>query len=180
VKHRFIHIFVALVCLAAVALPAAAPRASAASYTPSSVECNFLRQINAYRAQHGLGTLALSVPLGAAARHHSNDMAAHNYLSHTLYNGTSAHQNIINYGYSATAWWGENIYAGYGIGANGIDNASSLGAFTWWKNSPGHNANMLSTHFKAIGIARAYSSTSTYHYYWTTTFGGVVGTTVRC
>jgi uncharacterized protein YkwD len=179
-KHRLVHILVALICLAAVALPAAAAPASAASYAPTSVECNFLRQINAYRAQNGLGALALSVPLGAAARHHSNDMAAINYLGHTLSDGTSAHQNIINYGYSATAYWGENVYAGYGTGANGIDNSSSLGAFTWWKNSPGHNANMLSSHFKAIGIARAHNTNSTYHYYWTTDFGGIVGKTVSC
>ncbi len=180
-KHRFIHALVALLCLTAVGLTSAAPpKTSAASYAPTAEECSFLRLINTYRSQNGLGSLALSVTLGAAARHHADDMATHNYLGHTLSNGTSAHQNMINYGYSATAWWGENIYAGYGTGSNGIDNASALGAFTWWQNSSNHNANMLSANFKAIGIARAYNANSTYQDYWTTDFGGIVGATVRC
>lgn len=38
---------------------------------------------------------------------------------------------------------------------------------------PAHNANMLSASYTAIGIGRAYSSTSQYGWYWTTTFGGV-------
>ncbi len=178
-RLRFVHGLVALLCVATIGL-AAAPRASAVSYAPTVEECSFLRQINAYRAQHGLGSLALSITLGAAARHHSVDMATYNYLSHTLSDGTSAHQNMINYGYPANAWWGENIYAGYGTGANGVDNASALGAFTWWQNSSAHNANMLSGNFKAIGIARAYNANSTYKYYWTTDFGGAVGATAHC
>ena len=179
-RHRIVYTLVALLVLAGVALPSAAAPASAASYSPSSEECAFLGLINNYRAQNHLGKLSLVVTLGAAARHHSNDMAAHNYLSHTLYDGTSAHQNMINYGYPSSGYWGENIYAGYGTGSNGVSNSSAQGAFNWWRSSPGHNANMLNSHFKAIGIARAYNSKSTYKYYWTTDFGSSVGTTVRC
>jgi uncharacterized protein YkwD len=180
-KRRFVQTLVAALCLAALILPSyAASPASAASYVPTSVECQFLTLINNYRAQHGLGSLKLKTTLGAAARHHSSDMATHNYLSHTLYDGTSAHQNMINYGYPASAYWGENIYAGYGTGSNGIDNASAQGAFNWWKNSPGHNANMLSKNFHAIGIGRAYNANSTYKYYWTTDFGSYVGATISC
>jgi uncharacterized protein YkwD len=180
-KHRLVHTLVAMLCLATVVLPSfAASPASAASYSPSSVECQFLHLINNYRAQHGLSSLKLKTTLGAAARHHSSDMATHNYLSHTLYNGASAHQNMLNYSYPANTYWGENIYAGYGRGSNGVDNSSAQGAFNWWKNSPGHNANMLNSHFKAIGIGRAYNSSSTYKYYWTTDFGSYVGATISC
>ena len=40
-----------------------------------------------------------------------------------------------------------------------------------WKNSPGHNQNMLDGSWTEIGIGRAYNSGSTYGWYWTTTFG---------
>jgi uncharacterized protein YkwD len=41
-----------------------------------------------------------------------------------------------------------------------------------WQNSAGHNENMLNENYRVIGIARVYSSNSTYRWYWTTDFGG--------
>lgn len=158
---------------AASGMPAAQPAArnATARYTPDSEDCKFLSQINSYRKQHGLGTLKLSKALGAAAVHHSIDMATNDYFSHTLSNGTTWAQNIANYGYPSNSYRGENIAAGYSTASR---------TFTQWKNSPPHNANMLNSKFKVIGIGRKYNSSSTYGWYWTTDFGSVVDTTVSC
>lgn len=159
--------------LAAGGMVAAHPvaRDATARYAPDSQDCQFLSRINSYRKQNGLGTLKLSKALGAAAVHHSIDMATNDVFSHTLSDGTSWSQNIANYGYPSNSTRGENIAAGY---------AAATDTFTQWKNSPAHNANMLNSKYKVIGIARKYDANSTYGWYWTTTFGSVVDTTVSC
>jgi uncharacterized protein YkwD len=127
-------------------------------------ELAFFRKINEYRAVNGLAALQVSVALTKAADYHSVDMATKNYFSHTSQDGTSFGDRVKRY-YSYNTYYAENIAAG---------NAAGLTTFDQWKNSAGHNANMLSTNYKVIGIARAYSGTSTYKWYWTTDFGGYV------
>jgi uncharacterized protein YkwD len=166
---------------ASIAAVAAAPRAvdqplgpqmtSASSYCPDAEELAFLKLINDYRKANGKSPLALVRALGGAAEHHSVDMATNNYFSHTLKNGTSWSQNMKDHGYSYNTYRGENIAAG---------NSSAQATFNQWKASSPHKANMLNSNFKAIGIGRAYKSTSTYKWYWTTTFGGYVSTGVSC
>ncbi|MEA2594468.1 MAG: hypothetical protein QOF01_937 [Thermomicrobiales bacterium] len=156
---------------------------TAAEYSPDAQECAFLTIINDYRAQNGKAPLTLLRTLGAAAKHHSVDMATRNYFSHTAPPTTAGgasttfDQNIIDHGYNwrtIPAGVGENIAAG---------NSTAQGTFEQWRTSPGHNDNMLGVRsdFKAIGIGRAYNATSTYGWYWTTTFGTVVtGEAVDC
>lgn len=136
---------------------------SASNYCADSQEAKFLALINAYRKANGLGSLKLSRTLGAAADHHSVDMARNNYFSHTLLNGSSWSQNIRDHGYSASGTMAENIAAG---------NSSAQATFDQWRRSSGHNRNMLSPNFQAIGIGRSRNSNSRYGWYWTTTFGG--------
>jgi uncharacterized protein YkwD len=140
-----------------------ADHTSAAEYCLEPEEQAFLKLINDYRAQNGRSALVAVKTLGAAAEHHSVDMAAKNYFSHTLADGTTWSQNIVNHGYTYNTYRGENIAAG---------NSLASSTFNQWKNSSGHNANMLSTNFKAIGIGRAYGANSTYKWYWTADFGG--------
>jgi uncharacterized protein YkwD len=125
-------------------------------YAADGEEQVFLNLINSYRAQNGAGALALQSQLGAAADHHSQDMANKNYFAH------SALESVKNFGYTNWLFIGENIYAG-------SESASS--AMDAWKNSAGHNKNMLDGKFTEIGIGRAYSKDSKYGWYWTTTFG---------
>ena len=40
-----------------------------------------------------------------------------------------------------------------------------------WERSPEHRANLLSPHFREIGLGRAYRAGSTYGTYWTADFG---------
>ena len=76
-------------------------------------------------------------------------MGANNYFSHTDSLGRDPFQRMAAFGYNYNTWKGENLAAG-------ADTAQ--GAFNLWKNSPGHNANMLNANFKVIGIARVYSA----------------------
>jgi uncharacterized protein YkwD len=170
----------ALLGAAAAALAGAGPRISilahpASEYCADTPEQEFLNLINAYRAANGRGSLSLGQHIGAAAQHHSADMANRNFLSHTTPGtGEGPRERMVAHGYAAnTTWWGENIYAGYGV-QNGVDLGSAQAAFTWWKNSPGHNANMLNANYRIIGIDRTSNPNSQYRNYWTTDFGGVV------
>jgi uncharacterized protein YkwD len=125
----------------------------------------FLKLINDYRAQKGLGTLKVSAAASCASDFHSRDMASKNYFSHTLASGMSWSENMTRFGYNYNTTRGENLAAG---------NAAADKTFLQWKNSPGHDANMRNPDFKVIGIARAYGADSSYKYYWTTDFGGAV------
>jgi len=144
---------------------------TASGYCADAEERYFLKLINDYRAQNGRGPLRLTKTLGAAAEHHSVDMASKNYFSHTLSGGVTWSQNITNHGYTYNTYKAENIAAG---------SSMSTQTFNQWKNSSGHRANMLSANFKAIGIGRAYGSASSYKWYWTTTFGGYQDAAFTC
>jgi uncharacterized protein YkwD len=135
---------------------------AAGGYSPDRQERAFLDLINAYRRKNGAGKLTLQNQLGAAAEHHSQDMANKNYFSHKLANGDSAEQNIERFGYTNSSYIGENIAAGYET-ANAVMDA--------WKSSPDHDRGMRNSNFTEIGIGRAYNKSSKYGWYWTTTFG---------
>ena len=141
------------------------------TYAPDASECGFLAVINEYRASKGLHALKLSATLGAAAEHHSRDMANNNVFSHTLSTRVSWSDNIMNHGYVEGAAMAENIAAG---------RSSASGVFSLWVNSSGHRANMLSPKLYAIGIGRAYNAASPYDWYWTTTFGGRSSRLITC
>lgn len=179
-RQRVLAVFVALAIMCSSALAGgsgtkAAPEAGvagwsglavgAAGYCPDAQEAAFLGLINQYRAENGLAAVALSAKLGAAADHHSIDMAKTGFFSHTFKDGTTWSKNIANHGYSTNTYTGENIAAGY---------ADAASVFAMWKNSRGHNANMLNPNFTAIGIGREYGKSTRYGWYWTTTFGGIV------
>ncbi len=156
-------------CLAA-AVGATSHHASAATNcaadgTLDSEEQAFLQLINDYRQQNSLAPLSPSDTLDRAAQWKSQNMAANSYFAHddTPINRTWI-QRIRDCDYGYNTYIGENIAAGI---------SSAADAFSLWKNSPGHNANMLGVNYTAIGIGRAYVAGSPYGWYWTTDFGGV-------
>jgi uncharacterized protein YkwD len=128
-----------------------------------SEEQTFLATINAYRAQDGLGPLSENSTLDNDARWMANDMATHNYFSHQDSLGRDPFARMDDLGYGYNTWRGENLVAGTETAAY---------SFKMWHESPEHNANMLGSHYAVIGIARAYSATSTFGWYWATEFGG--------
>ena len=126
-----------------------------------SEEQAFLILINNYRAQNGRSALTTSTNLSRAAAWHATDMAAKSYFSHTDSLGRSVGTRVANC--DGLPQNGENIAAG-----TVKDTAAE--AFEMWRNSSGHNANMLNGSYRQIGIARAYNANSPYKWYWVTDF----------
>ena len=137
------------------------------SSVSQSIESDFLTLINNHRAENceECSPLVEDKILTEVAEWVSNDMSEYNYFSHTDRLGRSPFDRMEEYGYPKNTFRGENLAAGTN---------SANAAFTIWKDSPGHNANMLHPEFKAIGIARSYNKDSTFGWYWVTVFGSVV------
>lgn len=126
-------------------------------------EQEFLRLINAYRAQNGKGALALNAQLNAASASHSMDMGVHSFFDHINKQGKDPGNRASAAGYR----WrviGENLAAG-----TSQDTAAE--AFAMWRSSNEHNHNMLDADFHDIGIGRELVEGSRYGWYWTTVFG---------
>lgn len=145
---------------------------AAASGLIDSEEAAFLTQINTYRRANGRTALKISIALTHSSQGHSTDMANHNYFAHNSQDGTDPFTRIKNAGYTYNTYFGENIAAGA---------ADAASTFVQWRDACdpvngvctyAHRVNMLSANFTVLGIARAYSATSTYKWYWTTDFGG--------
>ena len=90
-------------------------------------------------------------------------MADNDYFNHTDSLGRDSFDRMADFGYGYNAWKGENLAAG---------TQSATEAFELWRNSSGHNANMLRSEFTVIGIGRVYDPNSTYGWYWANDFGG--------
>jgi uncharacterized protein YkwD len=129
--------------------------------TPDDQERVLLGLINDYRQTQGRARLSQQGQLDAAAQRHSQDQAANGVTGHRGSDGSMPDERISDAGYDWSAW-GENVYWN-------SNNGAASAAFTWWKTSPSHNANMLSRDFTEIGIGRARSDSGTWC--WTTTFG---------
>jgi uncharacterized protein YkwD len=133
-----------------------------ADETVDAEEQAFLKLINQHRAQNGRAPLGLSYTLSRAAAWKSRDLGVNAYFGHDDLSRTWV-QRIRDCGYGYNTYLGENIAAGV---------ASAQSAFDLWKNSSGHNANMLGANYTTIGIGREYVAGSPYGWYWTTEFGG--------
>lgn len=121
--------------------------------TGSSTDSNasfrqqFLSLINAHRAANGKGALAYDALIDRAATNHSAWMQTTGTFSHTGEAGSRFYQRCQAVGTSCDA---ENI-------AWGFTSAQML--FDMWKNSPGHNANMLGNHtVMGLGIVGRYAT----------------------
>ena len=123
----------------------------------------FVELLNEYRLQNGISPLDVSPVLSSSARWMSEDMATIDYFSHTDSLDRDFLQRMADFGYNYNTWKGENLAAG-------SDTATYT--FQLWRDSPGHNSNMLNPNFRVIGVARVYDPDTTYGWYWTTDFGG--------
>jgi uncharacterized protein YkwD len=126
-----------------------------------SQEQAFLTLINNYRAQNGRVPLTASTNLNRGAGWMAQDLGTKNYFSHTDSLGRSAQTRLGQC--DATPNFGENIAAG-------TYRSTAQEAFNAWRASSGHNANMLNSSYKQIGIARYYNASSRYRWYWVTDF----------
>lgn len=111
--------------------------------------------ISGYRGNNGLGAVTIDPDLMRLANDQASVMAAHDKLDHDA--GRPFQDRIRKSGYNASVAV-ENISAGYHTLAE---------AFSGWRNSPPHKANMLNSGVTRMGIAAVYSPKSKYKVFWT-------------
>lgn len=160
-------IIAGLVAIAAATSPGAALAITNCDADPGidGAEQQLLGLVNQYRADNGVGPLALSETLSRAASWKAQDMATNDYFAHDdVPIDRTWIERLRDCGYTYNAWLAENIAAG---------NESAEATFEQWRNSPSHNRTMLNGELNAIGIGRA-SGSAQYGWYWTTDFGGFV------
>lgn len=88
--------------------------------------------------------LSWNTLLELAAARHSKDMADRKYFSHNSPGGATPSQRIAAAGYDYN-WWGENIASGPQTEAEVVNG---------WLSSPGHCKNLMSPHFREMGVGR--------------------------
>jgi uncharacterized protein YkwD len=109
-------------------------------------ERSLLCLVNVHRAADGLRVLASEPDLAAAARAHSEDMVARGFFDHYDPDKRGPQDRAEAAGYSGGV--GENIAWSSG-------DRSPLSFFTLWRESPGHNENMLREDYAVAGMGFA-------------------------
>jgi hypothetical protein len=130
---------------------------------PSDLAAQVVGLVNQHRAGLGLGGLAESARLRAAAVWKAQHMAFYGYFSHddpAPPVARSVWDRLAACGYTASG--GENI-------AYGQPSAASV--MQGWLNSPGHKANIERASFRAIGVGVAAAANG--RLYWVQAFGTV-------
>ncbi|TND10203.1 MAG: Uncharacterized protein FD123_451 [Bacteroidetes bacterium] len=124
----------------------------------------FHRMINAYRREQKTDTLQWNDTLWMASRNHCLWMCRNNKLSHNqeasteLFSGVrpgDRYDYVVN-GNGRHSWSGENALYNWSGNDGEKENAYKAIAresFNQWKNSPGHNKNMLNPSSKVHGTA---------------------------
>jgi uncharacterized protein YkwD len=110
--------------------------------------------ISGYRGNNGLGPVVVDPELMRLASDQAQAMAAKDKLDHDAKHPFS--ERIKKSGYNASVAV-ENIGAGYHTLAE---------AFSGWRDSPPHRANMLNSSVTQMGIAAVYTPKSKYKVYW--------------
>ncbi|MFJ5151562.1 CAP domain-containing protein [Streptomyces sp. NPDC088353] len=134
----------------------AEPSASNDTSPSSGATARVVELVNAERSKVGCSALTVNEKLTKAAQAHSEDMAAHQNMSHTGSDGSAPGDRITRAGYSWQTY-GENVAYGY---------ATPEQVMAGWMSSAGHKANILNCSFKEIGVGLAQPGN-----YWTQEFG---------
>jgi uncharacterized protein YkwD len=116
--------------------------------------------ISGYRSNNGLAAVAVDPELMRLANEQAHAMAAHDRMDHDI--GRPFAERIKNSPFRGNVAV-ENISAGYHTLAE---------AFSGWRDSPPHRANMLNPAVTRLGIAAAYSPTSKYKVFWALILAG--------
>jgi uncharacterized protein YkwD len=110
--------------------------------------------ISGYRSNNGLGPVTIDPELMRLANEQARAMAASGKLDHAA--SRPFQDRMRNSGFDA-ALAVENISAGYHTLAE---------AFSGWRDSPPHRANMLNSSVTRMGIAAVYAPQSKYSVFW--------------
>ncbi len=150
--------------------------APALAITHSSDELALATLINEYRRSHGLPDLLVSDLCTDAAQKHSSDMAKYDFTGHISVRSdwfatganTVARLAACGYDWAASYSYGEDCAYGYDTAKELIDA---------WSKSEAHDANLLRTDFKVMGVGLARGGSL--DTYWTLVFGGYVDPTAH-
>jgi uncharacterized protein YkwD len=111
--------------------------------------------ISGYRQNNGLEPVRVDPELMKLAELQSQAMAKRNKLDHDIAAPLARRLNSSGYPAKLAV---ENISAGYHTLAE---------AFSGWRDSPPHRANMLKSGVNRIGIAAVYAPNTKYKVFWT-------------
>lgn len=117
--------------------------------------------INTYRKEKGLKPLKLNAELSNAAKAHSRDLAKWDRISHYGSDGSNPWDRIKRTGYNARVA-AENV----GTGQVNIEEVVK-----GWKDSPGHNKNLLLSDAEHMGIALVQDPKTEFKTFWTLVVG---------
>ena len=117
--------------------------------------------INQYRRDKGLKPLKLNTELTEAAKAHSRDLAKWDRISHYGSDGSNPWDRVKRTGFRARLA-AENV----GTGQISFDEV-----LRGWKESPGHNKNLLLTDARDMGLALVQDPKTEFKSFWTLVIG---------
>lgn len=126
-------------------------------------EQRIVQLINQARIAQGLGPLAVTPELNAAAKAHAEDMAAKGYMEHTAPNGSTPQSRAIKAGYAApanTAWLVLEVISA---------RQTAEAAANWLLSDRLHRGVLLRSYWREIGAA--YVQGGPYGQFWVVEFG---------
>lgn len=117
--------------------------------------------INQYRSENGLKPLRLNTALTEAAKEHSRDLAKWDRISHYGSDGSNPWDRVKRTGYKPRLA-AENV----GTGQVSFDEV-----LRGWKDSPGHNKNLLLGDAREMGLALVQDPKTEFKSFWTLVIG---------
>ncbi len=120
-----------------------------------------LATINGYRAKNGLKPLKLNAKLSAAAKAHSRDLSKWDRISHYGSDGSNPWDRVKRTGYKPRLA-AENV---------GTGQVSFAEVMRGWKDSEGHNKNLLLADAREAGLALVHDPRTEFKSFWTLVLG---------
>lgn len=117
--------------------------------------------INQYRHESGLKPLQLNAALTDAAKEHSRDLAKWDRISHYGSDGSNPWDRVKRTGYKPRLA-AENV---------GTGQVSFSEVLRGWKESPGHNKNLLLGDAREMGLALVQDPKTEFKSFWTLVIG---------
>ncbi len=134
-------------------------------YSSTNLNAEMARDlINQYRKEAGLKPLKLNSELTTAAKEHSRDLAKWDRISHYGSDGSNPWDRVKRTGYKARIA-AENV---------GTGQISFEEVLKGWKESPGHNKNLLMGDAEHMGIALVQDPKTEFKSFWTLVLGSAM------
>ncbi len=130
----------------------------------ATAERTLLCEVNVYRVANGLAPLTADPALGRAARGHSEYMERTKQFAHEGIGDGNPSSRAAEAGFNC----GGFDCVGENIAYSGFPSTTPTDMFEQWRNSPGHNANMLLDRYVTAGMGFAvgpnYGTTGTQNF----------------